>query len=670
MDDRTSAYLVAPSPLIDPSYQVDPWAGAELTPDGLLLLRTVGGRELPCLATVPVAGVVRLRVGDTSRLPVPSPLLVGGLAETPAELMKSDAATVTLSGDGVHAVLGAGGPSTDAMKVPTVFSGGLLLRDDAVEGFLHVAGLAPRARVYGGGECFQGPDLRGRLRRGINLECHGVAGTDASYLTVPFFWTDTGWGVFAHTGAPVTADLGATHADVAAVAVPGPGLDLFVLAGDPTTLLRRYLALTGRPGRFPAWALGVWTSRCSYLSAAEIDGVVRRYEDADCPLDVVHVDAWVTGNVIKDLTCSWEVDRARFPAGWAHRLAERGIRTSLWHNPYVLPGSPAGDELLSLGLVLRDDAGVVVGTNDMPERMVIDLTDDKAVGWWQDKVVATAQAEGNVSFKPDFAEEIPPTALSSDGRTGWEIRNEYAVRYQRATHDALRDLLGCDEVAMFCRSGTAGAQRYPCHWVGDTPSTWSGLASALRAQLSLSLSGFGLVSSDIGGFYTPDAFAHTAEAFEAMDPSSYAADVEPELFTRWSQLGAFSPVMRFHGTGRREPWAYPSPYGEVAVAACRIRADLRGYLKAAADEAAATGTPMMRPMVLAFPTDRAAQDAQLQFLLGPDILVAPVLEPGGHARVYVPEGRWQPLMGLAELDRPGWRDLDVPLEAFPVWRRA
>ncbi len=554
--------------------------------------------------------------------------------------------------------------------MPVFGSGPLVDRGGELVGFLEGTALAPGARVYGGGEVFTGPDLRGRIRHGVNVECHGAAGFDRSYLTVPFFWSDAGWGVFAHTGAPVTADVGATHGEAAAFAVPGAGMDLFLLTGDPVTILQRYLALTGKPGSFPEWALGTWTSRCSYLSADELIDVADGYAAADCPLDVIHVDAWVKGNVIKDLTCSWEVDRDRFPQGWAAPLHDRGIRTSLWHNSFVLPGTSAGDELLSAGLVLRDGEGEVVGSNDMPERMVLDLTDPKAVAWWQDKVRTTVLAEGNSSFKPDFAEEVPPSAVTSDGRTGWDIRNEYAVRYQSATHEALREVLGTDEIAMFCRSGTAGAQRYPCHWVGDTPATWAGLVSALRAQLSLSLSGFGLVSSDVGGFYTPEAFVHTAEAFEAMDPSSYVADVEPELFTRWAQLGAFSPVLRFHGTGRREPWAYPDPYGAVAVAAVRLRAGLRNYLKAAADEAADTGMPMMRPMALAFPRDRAAQDAGLQYLLGPDLLVVPVVVPGGRTSVYVPDGRWEPVAGLSAVEGPGWVELDVPLEAFPVWRRA
>lgn len=670
MDTTTAAYLSAPSPLLDPAFGVDPWVAAELR-SGQLVLLTRDLRELPCEATVPVEGVLRLRIGDPGALPPEGPLLVGDLATTPAAAQQVDAATVRLTGAGVEATLGAEGLHIGAYGAPTVFARGVRVdRQGEVVGFVEGSALLPETRIYGGGEAFQGPDLRGRLRRGVNVECHGAAGMDLSYLTVPFFWTDSGWGVFAHTGEPVTADLGSTHADVAAVAVPGPAIDLFVIVGEPVELLQRYLALTGRPGRFPSWALGVWTSRCSYLSATEVEQVVEAYEQADCPLDVVHVDAWVKGNVIRDLTCSWEVDRDRFPEGWSKPITDRGVRISLWHNSFVLPDTAAGAELLDAGLILRDAAGEVVGTNDMPERMVIDLTDPRAVAWWQDKVATTARAEGASSFKPDFAEEVPPTAVTSSGRTGWQVRNEYAVRYQAATHGALVAAQGTDEVALFCRSGTAGAQRYPCHWVGDTPSSWEGMASALRAMLSLSLSGYGLVSSDIGGFYAPDAFVHTAEAFEAMDPSSYVADVEPELFARWAQLGALSPVMRFHGTGRREPWAYPEPYRTAAIEACRLRVGLRDYLKAAADEAADTGIPMMRPMVLAFPRDRAAQSAQLQYLLGPDILVAPVLQRGRRGSVYAPGGRWEPLSGMPPLEGAGWTELDVPLSAVPAWRRA
>lgn len=670
MDPRTLAYCSSPSPLVDPALSIDRWVAVEPAAEGLRVT-TAGGRVYHCLATVPTPGVLRLRLGDLRALPHPSPMLVESLADSMPDIVEYGSGSVRLVGPDVDVVWAADGLRFGSYRSIDPFGRGVLL-DQAGDpvGFLEGTALEPDARVYGGGEVFTGPDLRGRIRHGVNVECSGAAGFDRSYLTVPFFWSDSGWGVFAHTGSPVTADVGATHGETSCFAVPGLGLDLFVFSGSPGQILSQYLSVTGLPGRFPEWALGIWSSRCSYLDADELLAVADGYTAAGCPLDVLHVDAWVRGNVIRDLTCSWEIDRARFPEGWGAPLHERGIRTSLWHNSFVLPDTAAGEELLSTGLIMRDAEGQIVGTNDMPERMVIDLTDPRAVAWWKDRVRSTARAEGNSSFKPDFAEEVPPTAVTADGRTGWEVRNEYAVRYQRATHEALAEVLGTDEIAMFCRSGTAGAQRYPCHWVGDTPSTWAGLVSALRAQLSLSLSGFGLVSSDIGGFYTPDAFVHTAEAFDALNSSSYVADVEPELFARWAQFGAFSPVMRFHGTGRREPWAYPGPYGAVAVEACRVRNRIRPMLKAAVDEAAVCGVPMMRPMALAFPDDRSAQSAQLQYLLGPDLLVAPVLAPGGHVRVYAPGGQWEPLMGLAPLDRMGWHEFEVPLENFPVWRRA
>jgi alpha-D-xyloside xylohydrolase len=183
------------------------------------------------------------------------------------------------------------------------------------------------------------------------------------------------------------------------------------------------------------------------------------------------------------------------------------------------------------------------------------------------------------------------------------------------------------------------------------------------------MSGFGFVATDVGGFWADGAFEAAEKAFADNDPSAFTADVEPELFLRWAQLGAFSPVLRFHGAGRREPWAYPSPYGELAVQACLLRQRLRPYLVRAATEAATAGTPMMRPMPLAFPGDRGARDAVLQYLLGPDLLVAPVLAAGGRVRVYVPGGAWRGLAGAPDLTGPAWHDLVLPLDAVPVWVR-
>jgi alpha-D-xyloside xylohydrolase len=680
MDEVTRAFLLAPPAVLDPTRSIDRYVAVAPAPGaeaGGVVVTTESGARLVGTITTPQRGVVRVRLAtdEAALAPSPSPMLAPGLEDRPASVGAIDGGVeADVAGARFRWLPMAGGfgfgAAAEGPETFTVIAGhtwsGLLRRGELHVGWVQTARIGPDDAVFGGGECFQGPDLRGRVRRCVNAEVYGAAGQDLSYLTVPLLWSDAGWGVYVHSGAPVVADVGSSHAQVVALDVPGPVLDVFWYLGTPAEILAAHHHVTGLPGAFPEWAYGVWTSRASYLSAAEVDEVLEGYAAAECPVDVVHLDWWQKG-YMAELTTSWEVDRERWPEGWGPGLAERGVRLSLWHNPYLYTGTPIAAEAEEL--LLRDDAGELVETSDIAGRHVIDFTHPGTSSWWRDKIVALVRSEGVSSMKPDFAEEVPPAARLHDGRTGWEARNEYAVRYQHETHAALREALGDDAVALFCRSGTAGAQRYPCHWVGDTPSTWDGMASALRACLSLSLSGFAFVASDVGGFWGTGAFDTVMKAFAEMDGSSFTADVDPELFARWTQWGALSPVMRFHGLGRREPWAYPSPFGDAAVEACRLRHRLAPYLTAAGHEASTVGTPMARPMVLAFPGDRGARDAHLQYLLGPDVLVAPVLTSGGHVRLWVPPGEWHGLQGAPTIAGPNWTELTLDLFAVPAWSK-
>jgi alpha-D-xyloside xylohydrolase len=651
-------YLSRRPPLLDPAVRLDPLAGAALD-GGRVVFELASGQRVPAAFSSPADGVLQLRLGEA-----------GGVAAS----QEAEDGIVVEAG-GVRAVVGADGSleigafrrAGGSSSMRSAAGPGRLTFDDGRVGWLESAALTADEQLYGGGESFQGPGLRGRTRRVANCETHGAGGLDVSYLNVPFFWSDRGWGVLFGTGAPLFADLGATQADVATFAVDGDVVDLFYFGGDPASLLRSYHRLTGLPGRLPPWAFGVWMSRCSYLSERELHDVLDELADADCPVDVLHVDAWVSGNVIEELTCNWTIDRDRFPAGWVDRLHERGVRVSLWHNPYVLVGSERDRELEAAGLLVRDAGGGLAVTPDKTDRHIVDFTNPAAVAWWQERVRETLAAERNDAFKPDFAEEIPESARFHDGRSGRELRNEYAVLYQAATHGALADADG--QAALFCRSGTSGAQRYPCHWVGDTPSTWAGIADALRASLSLSLSGFAFVGHDVGGFWVDGSLDRMFKAFAELDESFMAADADPELFARWAQFGALSPMCRFHGTSRREPSAYPEPARSAAIEACRLRKRLEPYLVAAAREASTAGTPLMRPMPLAYPEAREARDA-LQYLLGPDVLVAPILEPGGRRRVWAPPGPWEPLLGAPPLAGPGFVEVECSLDAFPVWIRS
>ncbi|HVE76368.1 MAG TPA: TIM-barrel domain-containing protein [Actinomycetota bacterium] len=638
---------------------------------GNAFVNTDFGEPVKAVFTIPAPGVLRVRIGDTGAGTAATSMLTE-FNEVNAEL-RGQGDTVRISGDGVDAAWGPEGLSFGAYRHPppvTMFAGSPpgVQESDKTTVWSEAMWLAPDAAIYGGGESFLGPNLRGRKRKLVNSESHGAAGIDLSYLNVPFFWSDSGWGVFFHTAAPMNADLGATVSECGFFEVEGEVLDFFIFNGSPQEIMKSYLKLTGLPAKFPSWALGVWMGRCSFLSSQDIDEVLADLDAADCPVDVFHVDHWLEGDLIHDLTCNWKVDRKRWPEGWTKTLRDRGIRVSLWHNPYIQHRTKLAKELAGKGMLVRDAKGKLAKTNDMTNRFVLDFTNPATVEWWVDQIKRVAEEEGNSAFKPDFAEEVPEHGVFHDGRTGRQLRNEYANLYQAASFRGLSEVFG-EDAALFARSGTSGAQRYPCHWVGDTPATWVGLVNAVRVCLSLSLSGFAFVSHDIGGFWSAATTDTMSKAFETLDSSLFTADVEPELYARWTQWGSVTSVMRFHGTGRREPTAYPEPARSAAIEACRLRKKLRPYLQQVAEEASRSGLPMMRPMVLAYSDDRGARDAELQYMLGSDLLVAPILEKGGRRSFYVPAGEWTSAWGGEPVSGPGWVARDFELHDFPAYWR-
>lgn len=690
----------------------DPYVAAEPASDaGHLHVTLASGRTVRFYCTVPVDGVLRLQAeppeepgawrfprwpgtppeppatGDRPRHPpprrLPDPVLCD-LPDHPARLDRTPEGTV-ITGPGVRAVWRTGGPGgSPAGDAPQDLrfggfhrfsepegstlpfrAGHLPATADHPAGWVETIELAPDRAVYGGGESYQGPDLRGRRRRLRNIEEHRAAGRDSAYLNVPLLWSDAGWGVFVHSGGPIEADLGATHAEAARITVLDDRLDLFLLHGDAPGILRRYLRLTGRPRQLPPWAYGVWMSRSSYFTADEVTDTVAELERAGCPVDVVHVDEWLTESVLDEASWTAGPDRRRFPAGWTRRLAERGVRTSLWINPYLTRGTPLAEELHARGYLLRNADGDPATTTDNPRDLLLDFLNPRARAWWCQRLAETLRQEGNAAVMADFGEEIPDDAVFADGSTGTERHNTYPLFYQETVREAGRLARGEDFVAL-SRSGTAGSQRTPVQWAGDLPSTWSGLVSSLRAVLSMSLSGFLVVTHDAGGYWTPASYHDAEDLRRRMAPGEVRADVEPELYGRWAQFAAFSPLMRFHGTGRREPTAYPEPARGAAIAACRLRRQLQRYLT----EAARDELPLLRPMPLAFPGDRAARDATLQYLLGPHLLVAPLLAPGGRRELYVPPGEWEPLLGAPPLTGPGWREVTCGPRQFPAYVRA
>ncbi|TDB87742.1 alpha-xylosidase [Actinomadura sp. 7K534] len=474
--------------------------------------------------------------------------------------------------------------------------------------------------VYGLGERF-GP----LVKNGQSVDIWNADGGTASeqaYKNVPFFLTNAGYGVFVHHPGRVSFEVASEAVARTQFSVEGQSMRYFVIYGPtPKEILRKYTALTGRPARLPDWSYGVWLSTSFTTSYDEetvtsfIDGMASR----DLPLSVFHFDCfWMR----EYQWCDFEWDPRVFPdpEGMLRRLRERGLRVCVWINPYIGQRSPLFEEGRARGYLLKRPNGDVWQWDKwQPGLAVVDFTNPEAREWYAGKLDALLDM-GVDSFKTDFGERIPTDVVYHDGSDPERAHNYYTYLYNQTVFDLLRKRRGEGEAVVFARSATAGGQRFPLHWGGDSESTFEAMGESLRGGLSLGMSGFGYWSHDIGGFEgTPD----------------------PALFKRWIAFGLLSSHSRLHGShSYRVPWLFDEESVDVLRDFTRLKMRLMPYLSAAARQAYEEGLPMMRAMVVEFPDDPACTHLERQYMLGGDLLVAPVFTADGEISYYVPEGRW------------------------------
>ncbi len=504
--------------------------------------------------------------------------------------------------------------------------GTFLTGADVPEAFWSWA-LTPDEHLYGLGERFNRLERRGEHVTLWATDAWGTT-TDASYKYVPFLQSSRGYGLFFHTSTPVTLSLGTSSVRAATACVGEPGLDLFVVFGaTPKEIVSEYTRLTGRATMPPRWAFGVWLSRCRYQSRTEVEGVAERARAEDVPCDVLHIDpAWLER---PNLSCDFVVSETAFPdlVGMIRSLGEHGFKISLWELPYIVSDAPRYQEARDAGYFLRDEQGEAIcadfgiPASDGRIHAVLDFTNSAARAWWQDQHRPLLHA-GVAVFKTDFGEGVPLGAHAFNGMTGHELHNLFPLLYNAAVHEVITEETGRPGM-VWGRSGWAGSQRYPAQWGGDPKTDVWSMGSSLRGGLSLALSAPGIWTHDIGGFYGP--------------PPS------PELYIRWAEFGLLSPLARAHGTTPREPWEF----GDEALAVFRryakLRTRLNPYLYTVAWEAHERGLPMLRPLLLEFPDDPITRGIEDAYLLGADLLVAPIFseshEPVAR-NLYLPAGEW------------------------------
>ncbi|WP_024287747.1 alpha-xylosidase [Cellulomonas sp. KRMCY2] len=604
----------------------------------------------------PMPDVIRVRIEHHQGALEPGPsFALHGAERIPVQVVLDDATGVLTSGGlsvRVHR-----GPQ---WRVDFVADGRVLTSSlhkgigvvDADDGAHYVheqLSLGVGEYVYGLGERFGAFVKNGQTVDVWNAD--GGTSSEQAYKNVPFYLTTGGYGVFVNQPELVSFEVGSEITSRTQFSVQGQALEYFVIHGpEPKEILRRYTALTGRPAAVPRWSHGLWmsTSFTTDYDEKTVNEFVQGMADREVPLSVVHFDCfWM-----RELNwCDFEWDPRTFPdpEGMLARLKERGLKVCLWINPYVAQRSPLFAEGAAKGYLVRRPDGSVWQWDRWQAGMgVVDFTNPEATAWFVghlDRLLAM----GVDAFKTDFGERIPTDVVWHDGSDPERMHNYYAHLYNKAVFDLLTERRGPGEAVVFARSATAGGQQFPVHWGGDCWSTYEAMAESLRGGLSLSMSGFGYWSHDIGGFEgTPD----------------------PSVFKRWTAFGLLSSHSRLHGSDSyRVPWAFDDEAVEITRRFTRLKLTLMPYLARIADEAHTDGLPMMRPMVLEFPHDRGAATVDTQYMLGDSLLVAPVFSADGTVEYYVPEGTWTHLETGAQVSGPRWIREQHALDSLPLMVR-
>ncbi|MDY7231023.1 TIM-barrel domain-containing protein [Hyalangium rubrum] len=511
--------------------------------------------------------------------------------------------------------------------------------------------------------------------------------TDPLYQSIPFSMglrDGVAWGFFLDESWRLEADVAAENPALVKWESSGPELDAYVFAGPmPEEVVRRYTALTGRHPLPPLWSLGAQQSRWGYENAGDIRAVIHGYRAGRLPLDSVYLDIdYMEGYKV------WTWDRTRYPdpAGLAKEAAAQGVRLITIIDPGVKaePGYRIYDEALAGDYLVRNDRGGVLLGEVWPKPATFpDFTREPVRKWWSQQHREFIEA-GIAGFWNDMNEpacfklingqdtfaivtaaaadlgKVEGPTLPHDARHGdkrhLEVHNVYALGMARAAYEGMREFAPERRPFLLTRAGSAGIQRYSAVWTGDNSSYWAHLELSVTMLLGLGLSGVSFAGVDVPGFL---------------------GRASGEMLVRWTQLGAFYPMLRNHsgkGTPPQEPWRFGEPYLSLTRQALERRYRLLPTLYTLMHQSSVEGLPAMRPLVMYAPGDVEALRMDDAFLFGRDLLVAPVVRQSRTRRhVYLPEGRWLPFFNLAPSGEivEGRRHLlaEAPLDTVPLWLR-
>ena len=501
--------------------------------------------------------------------------------------------------------------------------------------------------VYGMGERFTPFVKNGQIVEMWNED--GGTASEIAYKNIPFYLTNKGYGVLVSNPGDVSYEVASEKVERIQFSLEGERLDYYIInGGTPKGTIKKYTDLTGKPSLPPAWSFGLWlttsftTDYDEETTSGFIDGMAKR----DIPLQVFHFDCfWMEAYEWCNFT--WDSKTFPDPVGMLKRYHEKGLKICVWINPYIAQKSPLFQEGMENGYFIKKRDGSVWQTDMWQAGMgVVDFTNPDAAVWYQEKL-KTLLTMGVDCFKTDFGERIPVKEIVyHDGSDPVRMHNYYTYLYNKAVFELLERERGEGEAVLFARSAAAGSQKFPVHWGGDCSASYPSMAETLRSGLSLACSGFGFWSHDIGGF-----------------ESTATADV----YKRWCQFGLLSSHSRLHGSSSyRVPWLFDEEACEVLRKFVKLKCRLMPYLYRQAVEAHENGIPVLRPMFMEFPDDRACEVLDRQYMLGDSLLVAPVFKESGDVEYYLPDGKWVNVLSEKVVEGGSWKKETYDYFGLPV----
>ena len=486
------------------------------------------------------------------------------------------------------------------------------------------------------------------------------------YKTIPFYVAlkeEATYGIFFDNSFRSYFDMGKEMGDRIFFGAIGGQIQYYFISGENIKeVVKNYTALTGRMEMPPLWSLGYQQCRFSYFSQEEVRELVKTFEEKDIPLDVVYLDI--------DYMDGFRVMTFKTPnfddaAGLISDLKEKGIRTIT----IIDPGVKVDEEydVFKRGkegnhFTKKLDGEMFIGAVWPGDSAFPDFSNKDCREWWKSELKKFISEHGMDGIWNDMNE---PCVFNNDHKTMLEtclhnsdngviehkeFHNRYGFEMSRCSKEAQEELHPNERGFSMTRATYAGGQRYSSVWTGDNMSLWSQMRMSISMNANLGISGFSFVGNDVSGF---------------------GLDSSEELFIRWMEMGPFIPIFRNHSnmyTRRQEPWAFGPRAEKIAKKSIELRYELLPYIYDLYYISHKEGLPIFRPMIMEYEKDMNLLNMREQFMLGENMIVAPVLYEGERSKtLYLPKGSWFNYFTMEKLQGGKWYKLPCELDEILVF---